>query len=101
MFTGLVLEKSARRRGVMAGSLGLHAIFLGWLLHTPDPRLLNPTSVALGRNGRVLARIYFPTASPDDSSTSSPAGATERFSHQRLAHEKLILRSNVTSAKLP
>jgi TonB family protein len=101
MFTDLVLEKSARRRGVMAASLAAHAIFLAWLLHSPDPRLLNPSSVALGSNGRVLARIYFPTPSPDDSATSSVAGATEKFSHQRLAHEKLVLKANAALAKLP
>jgi TonB family protein len=100
MFTGLVLEKSARRRVVMAASLGLHAMFLAWLLYTPDPRLLNPSAVSLGRNGKVLARIYFPTPSPDDSTTSSPAGATEKFAHQRLAYEKLILKPNQTQAKL-
>lgn len=100
MFTGLVLEKSARRRGVMAASLGVHAIFLAWLLHAPEPRLLNPNSVALGQNGRVLARIYFPTPSPDESTTSSPAGASEKFLHQRLGHEKLILKANADRTKL-
>lgn len=101
MFNGLAMEKSARRRGVMVCSLVLHGIFLVWLLHSPEPRLLQPNSVALGENGRVLARVYFPTQTPDSRTTSSPAGATERFSRQRLGHEKLTLKQNAALANLP
>lgn len=82
-------------------SLALHGLVFAWLLHTPEPRLLNPSSVALGRNGKLLTPIYFPTDSPDDSATSSPDRATELYHHQRLGHEKLILKQNAALAKLP
>lgn len=82
-------------------SLALHALLFAWLLHAPEPRLLNPSSVALGRNGKLLTPIYFPTDSADDSATSSPDRATEVYRHQRLGHEKLILKQNVALAKLP
>jgi hypothetical protein len=92
---------SRRQRGTLAGSLALHGILFAWLLHTPDPRLLNPNSVALGHNGRVVARLYFPTPSPDNSSTSSSNDAREIYRHQHMGHEKLILRQSSVQAKLP
>jgi TonB family protein len=86
---------------MLAGSLALHGLLFAWLLHTPDPQLLTPTSVALGHNGRVLARLYFPTQSPDDSTTSSPDSASQVYRRQRLGHEKLIWKRTSTPAKLP
>lgn len=85
---------------MVAGSLALHGLLFAWLLHTPEPQLLTPTSIALGHNGRVLARLYFPTQSPDDSTTSSPDGASEAYRRQRLGHEKLIWKRSSTPAKL-
>jgi len=86
---------------VLAGSLALHGLLFAWLLHTPEPQLLTPSSVAIGRNGKVVARLYFPTPSPDDSATTSSDSATEVYRHQRLGHEKLILKQNPVQAKLP
>lgn len=86
---------------MLAASLVLHALLFAWLLRVPNPQLLNPSAVALGRNGKLVTQIYFPTQSPDDSSTSSPDRATERYRHQRLGHEKLILKQNAALAKLP
>ena len=85
MFAQLNPENSARRR-VLAGSLALHGLFFAWLLHTPEPQLLQPESVAVGHNGKVLGRLYFPTQTPDDSATSSPDSATQVYRRQRLAH---------------
>jgi TonB family protein len=94
------LNSDARQRKILIGSLGLHALFFAWLLHAPEPRLLTPESVAIGHNGRVLTRIYFPTQSPDDSATSSFDRATRVYRHQRVGHEKLTLKQNSTKAKL-
>ncbi len=101
MFTQLNCEKFNSQRRVLASSLALHGLLFAWLLHAPQPQLLNPSSVALGRNGRLLARVYFPTESADDSTTSSPSRATEVYRHQRLGHEKLLLQRNAALAKLP
>jgi TonB family protein len=101
MFTQLNCEKFNSQRRVLASSLALHGLLFAWLLHAPQPQLLNPSSVALGRNGRLLARIYFPTESADDSTTSSPNRATEVYRHQRLGHEKLLLKRDAAQAKLP
>jgi TonB family protein len=101
MFTDLKAGESKNQPRTLTLSLALHGLLFAWLLHTPEPRLLNPSSVALGRNGQLLTPIYFPTDSPDNSSTSSPDRATEVYRHQRLGHEKLILKQNVALAKLP
>ncbi|MGA8273113.1 MAG: TonB family protein [Candidatus Sulfotelmatobacter sp.] len=101
MFAQLTSGESKRQPRAQAASLALHGLLFAWLLHTPNPQLLNPSAVAVGRNGKLVTQIYFPTQYPDDSSTSSPDRATERYRHQRLGHEKLILRQNTAVAKLP
>ena len=85
----------------MAGSLALHGVLFAWMLHTPEPRLLQAASVALGHNGRVLSPIYFPVQSPDDSSTSSSDSATQVYRHQRLGHEKLVWTATAATARRP
>jgi TonB family protein len=91
---------STKQRRVLAGSLVLHGFLLIWLLHAREPQLLTATSIAIGHNGKLLTQIYFPSAAPDDSSRSSPDRATESYRHQRLGHEKLILKQNSAQAKL-
>jgi TonB family protein len=78
----------------------LHGLLFAWLLHSPEPRLLTPNSIAIGHNGKVVAKLYFPTQSPDDSATSSADKASEAYRHQRLGHEKLIWKQRSTQAKL-
>ena len=99
MFAHLSPGTSTQRR-VLAGSLALHGLLFAWLLHTPEPQLLMPSSVAIGRNGKVVAHLYFPTQRPDDSTTSSSDSATEAYRRQRLGHEKLIWKPTSTQAKL-
>jgi len=91
---------SQRQRRFLAGSLGLHGLLLAWLLHTPEPRLLTATSVALGQNGKSLTRLYWPVQLPDDSTTSSSSSASEIYRRQRLGHEKLLWNKNSKPAKL-
>jgi TonB family protein len=100
MFAQLNPGTSARQRRVLAGSFALHGLLIAWLLHTPEPQLLNVSSIAVGHNGKVLARLYFPTRSPDESTTSSPDRATEIYRHQRLGHEKLTWKPTSTEPKL-
>lgn len=100
MFAQLNPASSTQRR-VLAASLALHGLLFAWLLHTPDPQLLMPNSVAEGRNGKVIAHLYFPTQNPDDSTTSSSDSATQVYRHQRLGHEKLTWKPTSTQAKLP
>lgn len=101
MFNQLNAGGARHQQKVLAGSLALHAAVLMWLLHSPEPRLLMPSSIALGSNGRVLTRIYWPTPSPDTSATSSPSNATEVYRHQRAGHEKLVWKPASPLAKRP
>src|ERR1700734_1744945 len=100
MFGQLHPETPTQRR-LLAGSLALHGLLFVWLLHSPEPQLLMPFSVAIGHNGNVIAHLYFPTQSPDNSTTSSSDSAVEVYRHQRLGHEKLTWKSTTTQAKLP
>jgi TonB family protein len=101
MFTQLNSGTSKSQRKALAGSLVLHGLLFGWLLHTPEPQLLNPTSVVLGQNGKVLTQLYWPSQSPDDSSTNSSDRAREIYRRQRLGHEKLTWKRTSAPAKFP
>jgi TonB family protein len=90
-----------RRRRILCASLVVHGALLIWMLYPPEPMLLNPVSIRIGRNGSATARIYFPTPSPDASKTSSSAKAVEKYRHQRLGHEKLTWTPNPELAKRP
>jgi len=89
-----------RQSRLTSASMALHGLLLGWLLHTPPPQLLTLRSVALGRNGMVSTRIYWPVETPDDSHTSSAHSATEVYRHQRLTNDKLIWKQTARTAKL-
>lgn len=78
-----------RQRWLLGGSIALHGAVLAFLLHKPEPLLLNPVSVALGHNGTSVTRLYWATKSPDKSRHSSSDSATERYRHQRFSHEPL------------
>jgi TonB family protein len=101
MFAGFNSRTSRRQRQLLSASLTLHGLLLAYLLHSPAPILLTPSSVALGQNGRSLTRIYWPSPLPDDSNASSARNATEVYRHQRLGHEKLIWKRSPQPANLP
>jgi len=100
MFAQLSPVTARRQRWLRMGSLGFHGLLLAWLLHTPNPELLNPVSIAVGQHGKSLTRLYWPSKSLDDSDRSSSDKATERYRHQRLGHEKLTWKAPATPTKL-
>jgi len=100
MFAQLNLATARRQRMIRVGSLALHAGFLAWLLHAPEPRRLNTNSIALGQNGKSVTRLYWRSNSPDDSTHSSSDDATEHYRRQRLGHEKLTWKAPTLLAKL-
>ena len=59
MFTPLNPAISKRRASSLSFSLALHFVFLGWLLHSPTPIFVAPSSVVKGQSGNSLTRIYF------------------------------------------
>ena len=99
MFTELS-SKSIIQRRALTVSLTVHGLLFLWLLHSPKPQLLNPNSVAQGRNGNVLTTLYFPTQSPDDSSTSSSDQARQVYRHSHLSQQKLSLKHDSAVSRL-
>lgn len=100
MFAQVNPAPGSRQRWVRVGSLALHALLLAWFLHAPEPRLLNPQSVALGENGTSVTRLYWSSKSPDDSTHSSSDQATARYRHERFG-QKLTWKTPAKLAKLP
>jgi TonB family protein len=59
MFKQLHPEISKRQATSLSVSLALHFLFLGWILHSPAPIFVAPSSVVRGQAGSSLTRIYF------------------------------------------
>jgi TonB family protein len=59
MFTPLYSGTSKRQSALLSVSLVLHFTFLGWLLHSPAPIFVAPSSVVRGQSGSSVTRIYF------------------------------------------
>jgi TonB family protein len=59
MFTPLYPAISKRRATSLSVSLAIHFVFLGWLLHSPTPIFVAPSSVVKGQSGSSVTRIYF------------------------------------------
>ncbi len=93
-------SSTSQRNEILWGSVATHGLLLAWLLHAPEPQLLTPVSIALGRNGNAVTRVYFPSRNPDDSKNSSPDRSSQVYRHQRMGHEKLVLKPNTQLAKL-
>jgi TonB family protein len=89
-----------RQHRLRAASVALHAAILVWLLHSPEPMLLTPTSVALGQNGNSVTRLYWSSKNPDDSTHSSSDLSTQQYKNQRLG-QKLAWKAPPQLAKLP
>ena|SRR5579862_895255 len=104
MFAQLNPAIAARQRWMRLASLAIHALILAWMLHAPEPIKLNPNSVALGRNGTSVTRLYWSSKNPDTSSHSSSDLAQQRYRHQRLGQKlawKAPAPSKVTAPQTP
>ena len=59
MFTQLHPDVQKRQVTSLSVSLAVHFLFLGWILHSPAPIFVAPSSVVRGQSGSSLTRIYF------------------------------------------
>jgi TonB family protein len=59
MFTQLHPGTPKRQAVSLSVSLALHFLFLGWILHSPAPIFVAPSSIVRGQSGTSLTRIYF------------------------------------------
>jgi TonB family protein len=59
MFAQLYPVIPKRQVTLLSISLAVHFVLLGWLLHSPAPIFVAPSSVVRGQSGGAVTRIYF------------------------------------------
>src|SRR5437870_13568073 len=59
MFAPLLAGGTRERVTALSLSLLVHAIFLGWLLHSPAPTSLTPSFLVKGENVKYIAHLYW------------------------------------------
>jgi TonB family protein len=70
-------------------SLTLHGLFLAFLVHAPEAKVIAPTSALGGENGSSVTQIYWPSqalAAPAEAKASS---AAERNRHRKAIEARL------------
>jgi TonB family protein len=51
------------RRGSLYASVAIHCLALAWLLHSPAPAFISPSSIQQGENGQAITKIYWTQSS--------------------------------------
>jgi TonB family protein len=59
MFSQLYPAIPKRQATSLSVSVTLHILLLGWLVHSPAPIFVAPSSVVRGQSGSAVTRIYF------------------------------------------
>jgi hypothetical protein len=99
MFSLLGTKDVRKQRRVVWISSAVHVALLVFILHPPEPLLLNPYSVRIGRNGTSVTRLYWAGRMHDEAKGSSPDSATQVYRHQRYVRPPLVWTN--TSATEP
>jgi TonB family protein len=60
MFTQLNPATPKRRATILGSSVAVHLVLLAWVLHSPAPIFVSPSSVMQGEHGAGLQYLYFP-----------------------------------------
>jgi TonB family protein len=76
----------------------VHAIFLGWLLHSPAPTFLTPSFLVKGENGKYIAHLYW---SGKDSEIATDATSGTSFDGRNRMAKEHITWNRVKAAKSP
>jgi TonB family protein len=87
MFTPLYPVIPKRQATSLSVSLALHFVFLGWLLHSPAPIFVAPSSVVKGQSGSSLTRIYFGGTSGGSLEQPKPRLTWQRPRKNASAHQ--------------
>jgi TonB family protein len=77
-----------RQRDICLGSLGVHFLILGWMLHSPAPTFVSPSSGVSGNYGASLTPLYF----------SAPLGDLPERAGRHLVWTRLPKSKNVHPA---
>src|ERR1700690_4243533 len=86
MFKQVHPEISKRQATSLSVSLALHFLFLGWILHSPAPIFVAPSSVVRGQSGSSLTRIYFGGATGVSQENPKPSLTWQRPPKAARAH---------------
>src|SRR5215471_11391256 len=78
MFSLLQTDDRGTRLSARGISVGVHLLFLVWLLHSPAPTFLKPSFVVRGNGGTVVAHLYW-------SPSQILSGANGSAGHPRLS----------------
>jgi TonB family protein len=93
-----------RQAALLAISLGLHFLFLGWVLHSPPPIFVAPSLVTKGDSGSSLTRIYFGGQTGVTQAHPAPHifrhQPESRPSHQLPPLSAKMLKGNATASAL-
>jgi protein TonB len=59
MFLQINVTHSRRRTTCLSVSIGLHCVFLAWLLHSASPTFVAPSSIMGGERGSQITHLYW------------------------------------------
>lgn len=82
------IEFAPYRRPALRVSVALHVLLLAWLLHSPRPIFIAPSSVLGGVGGMTVTHLYWPVS---DGSGDSQTSAAQDAKEKSAAHRKLHL----------
>jgi len=97
MFTAIQIGNS-RYPVAAPWSVALHVLFLMWLLHTPNPKVVATSFVVHGDHGTQIAYLYWPNEEIKLVNDSSPGTSQTATEQQLNAH--LAWRRRAKAAKL-
>ena len=80
MFAQLNPTVARKPTATLGGSIAAHLVLLAWVLHSPAPIFVSPSSVMQGEHGAGLQYLYFP-GKPEVVSEQSPQQAHLTWSH--------------------
>ena len=86
MFKQLHPEIPKRQVTSLGVSLAVHFLFLGWILHSPAPIFVAPSSIVRGQSGSYLTRIYFGGDSGVSQEKPKPSLTWQRPPKKATAH---------------
>ena len=97
MFAPLLAGRCRERVIALSISLLVHAIFLGWLLHSPAPTFLTPSFLVKGENGRYITHLYWP-GKDSEMATDATSGASFKGRNQMAREHITWNRMNVAKS---
>ncbi len=89
MFAEIKSPSSGPRRVAPPLSMAVHCALLAWLIHSPRPIFVAPSSIVRGEGGTRVTRLYWPGRSldtaPIDFGVTAPASLGQKTAPARLA----------------